>query len=100
MAKLNRRKLQKMLISEMRMLGMAPMGGMGHMKSLSYDDDGGCGSSYDDEPEMNVSMVKGTVSRDDCCAAILCMIECCDCPKTRQILKEACMRVMNGARSM
>ena len=100
--RLYRKNLQKLLLKEMKMLGMMPMDGMGHMGSLAPDDyqSGGCGDEYEDEPEINSSAMKGTVSREDCCAAILCMLECCDCPATRQVLKEACMRALNGARSI
>ena len=94
MSRLDRKKLQSLLLKEMRMLGMAPMGGVGHMQSLADDMPMG---HHDDEPamhDMHDGMMKGTVSREDCCAAILCMIECCECPATRKILKSACMEVL------
>ena len=33
---LNRRQLQRMLLNEFKMIGMTPMGGMGHMLSLIH----------------------------------------------------------------
>ena len=54
------------------------------------------GSDYGHDEEVEVVMPgsdvghKGTVSKEDCCKAILCLIECCDCPETKQLIKECC----------
>tara|TARA_Y100001970_G_scaffold289015_1_gene418083 strand:+ start:1369 stop:1632 length:264 start_codon:yes stop_codon:yes gene_type:complete len=39
---------------------------------------------------------KGTVSREDCCAAVMCLIECCSCPVTRAKLAACCNEIMSG----
>ena len=43
---------------------------------------------------------KGTVSKEDCCAAVLCLIECCSCPATRAKLAACCAEIMAGHHSM
>ena len=39
---------------------------------------------------------KGAVSKEDCCAAVMCLIECCSCPATRAKLAECCAEIMGG----
>ena len=39
---------------------------------------------------------KGTVSKADCCAAVMCLIECCSCPVTRAKLAACCNEIMAG----
>ena len=113
--RLNRKQLQKMLLREFKMIGMAPMGGMGHMQSIAKDDFhvgshkhgcDACGMSpcgcdeYEEGPEMSMTHSmhashKGSVSREDCCAAVLCLVECCSCPETRRMLEDVCHQLMN-----
>jgi len=38
---------------------------------------------------------KGSVSKEDCCKAILCLIECCDCPQTKALLRECCEDILS-----
>lgn len=38
-----------------------------------------------------------SVSREDCCAAVMCLIECCSCPVTKSALMECCEDIMSGA---
>ena len=62
---------------------------------------------YDDHSEdhdhgmkiMSVSHGRGqgTVSREDCCEAVKCLIECCSCPITKQALMECCEDILSGA---
>ena len=39
---------------------------------------------------------KGQVSREDCCKAVLCLIECCSCPETKQMLRDCCEELLAG----
>ena len=38
---------------------------------------------------------QGTVSKEDCCKAVLCLIECCDCPETKSLLREYCEDILS-----
>ena len=49
----------------------------------------------DSTPTMG-SASMATVSREDCCAAVMCMIECCSCPVTKAALMECCEDIMSG----
>jgi hypothetical protein len=95
MSKLNRNALKKMILKEFKMMGMAPMeGGMiGHSPFPSLKPDHG-----HDDMEMTVHSVdrhhKGNVSKEDCCKAVLCLIECCDCPETKQLLRSCCEDIL------
>ncbi len=110
MSKLNKDALRKMILSEMKMLGMGtlePMGMMGAVQDPHGCD--ACGASpcgcdeYDDGPEMmlgagdmSAHSHKGSVSREDCCAAVMCLVECCSCPVTKAALMECCEDIMAG----
>ena len=81
------------------MIGMTPMSGgmIGHSPfSSSHDYD------YDmDQPEeltvkSHGMSVKGSVSREDCCAAVMALIECCSCLTTKQMLTECCEDLLSG----
>ena len=39
---------------------------------------------------------KSCVSREDCCAAIMCLVECCECPITKQVIMECCQEILSG----
>ena len=111
MSKLDRRKLQKMILQEFKMMGMAPMDSVGVM-GLSPKGCDACGMSpcgcdeYDEmgeekllpaPPAMSMGHAQmGSVSREDCCAAVMCMIECCSCPVTKQALMECCQDILSG----
>ena len=86
-----------MLLKEFKMLGMvSPDVGMAGespfpdpRQDYGHDEDvevvvhgGGMGS-------------KGTVSKEDCCKAVLCLIECCDCPETKQLITECCEDILS-----
>ena len=95
MARLNRKQVRKLLLREFKMMGMAPMGAsmIGH--SPYQDVDHG-----HDEMEMVVHggglSHKGSVSKEDCCKAILCLIECCDCPETKSLLRQCCEDILSS----
>ena len=110
MSKLNRRKLQKMILQEFKMLGMGDPGAMGVMGLPSgdmHDDMSSCGDDpmmepmhdmlVHDKSTMGMGMSgKGAVSREDCCAAVMCLIECCSCPVTKEALMQCCEDIMAG----
>ena len=39
---------------------------------------------------------EGSVSRESCCQAVMCMVECCSCPVTKAALIECCQAIMSG----
>ena len=110
MSKLNRDKIKKMILQEMKMLGMADMAPMGVMGLSGASDHHmrdkmpGCGDDMDEElfpmhtshstPMMGSGA--GQVSREDCCAAVMCLVECCSCPVTKAALMECCQDIMAG----
>ena len=115
MSKLNRRKLQKMILSEMRMIGMANLGPISPMKSLADDNEGynytgdlsdlsptdafGLGrTTMEDELHEPVAtgISRGNVSKEDCCEAVMALIECCSCPITKQKIVECCEELLAG----
>ncbi len=107
-----------MILQEFKMMGMQPMQSMGKIGAFSKDPHGcdACGASpcgcdeYDEmgedslmgmhtsshTPPMGASAGHGSVSREDCCAAIMCMIECCSCEITKAALMECCQDIMSG----
>ena len=110
MSKLNRSKLQKMILQEFKLMGMADMAPMGKIGAFSQEHDHGMmgdmeedvmlpDHSSDHTPMMGSGMMKSSkscVSREDCCAAVMCLIECCSCPVTKQALMECCQDIMAG----
>ena len=124
MSKLNRQKLQKMILQEFKMLGMTDMPTMGKLGAFSQEPKScdACGSSqcgcdsYEDEmipmdndmdallpthtsrstPMMGSSMGAGSVSREDCCSAVMSLIECCSCEATKAALAECCQDILSG----
>jgi len=110
MSRLNRKQLRKMLLREFKMMGMAPMGAamIGH-SPYQQDHHGcdACGMSPCECDEHGHEMMpdhgfagddmghKGGVSKEDCCKAVLCLIECCDCPETKALLQECCEDILS-----
>ena len=88
--KLDSKTLKKLILKEMRMIQMKPMHPIGHMKSLAHDDYNHAEAIA--EPVMS----KGGVSREDCCAAIMALVECCSCPMTKQAIIDCCNDLMSG----
>lgn len=110
MSKLNRKALRKMLLKEFKMIGMANMDAIGSaplgMPSSSCDSCGvspcGC-QAQDHEMQQDHGFAgedmghkSGGVSREDCCEAVKCLIECCSCPVTKQALLECCEDILAG----
>jgi len=115
MSRLNRNKLRKILLKEFKMMGMAPMGGgmLGHSPypDLEYDhpehghrrvDDIGAlggdeafGVGFEAGASGVLGHSHGSVSKEDCCKAVLCLIECCECPETKAILQECCEDILS-----
>jgi len=116
MSLVNRNKIRRLVLKEFKMMGMADLG-HGGLKPMgmtsSSEGCSSCGSSpcgcddYDDMGEdfltpqhsMQSSMGhahKGGVSREDCCSAVMALIECCECPITKQALMECCQDILSG----
>lgn len=109
MSKVNRNQIKKLILSEMRMLGMADMVPM--MDPAPKRGCDACGMSpcgcdeYQDDHDMHDMQpqgaeahmqAKGNVSREDCCEAVMCLIECCSCPITKRALEKCCADIMSG----
>ena len=97
MSSINRDKIRKLILKEFKMIGMADMGHAG-MKPMGM-------SHHSPMPEMEMDVnhghsamksSKSCVSREDCCAAIMCLVECCECPITKQAIMECCQDILSG----
>jgi hypothetical protein len=115
MSSVNRNKIRKLILKEFKMMGMQPMHSMGKIGAFSQNSQGcdACGMSpcgCDEYNEMGEDALmpqhsmqqpmghshKGNVSREDCCAAVMCLIECCECPVTKQELMACCEDILSG----
>ena len=95
MSTVDRNKIRKLILKEFKMMGMTNLG-HGGMKPMGMP-------SHNPMPEMEMSpghsamkSAKSCVSREDCCAAIMCLVECCDCPVTKQAIMECCQDLLSG----
>lgn len=94
MSRLNREQLRKMLLKEFKMLGMGNPGAMGIMGLPQHREE-------PHEHEVHMKPVahagghEGSVSKEDCCKAVLCLIDCCECPETKQLLRECCEDILS-----
>tara|TARA_Y100001937_G_scaffold125729_1_gene193166 strand:- start:2015 stop:2347 length:333 start_codon:yes stop_codon:yes gene_type:complete len=106
MSSINRNKIRKLILKEFKMMGMQDMSSAG-MKPMGFSDpmpDMDMDMDLDrlgdflgqDSMPQAASMHKGGVSREDCCAAVMCLIECCSCPVTKQTLMKCCEDIMSG----
>ena len=96
MSSIDRDKIRKIILKEFKMMGMTDMG-HGGMQPMGFPD-----------PRPNMHMggeshghsvmksPKNCVSREDCCAAIMCLVECCECPITKQAIMECCHEILSG----
>jgi|TARA_R110001583_G_scaffold189015_1_gene351623 hypothetical protein len=101
MSRLNRKALQKLILKEFKMLGMAPLGAVSDSPLVLSN--AGSHDEYDEydhdheveefSHEASSSNLK-RVSREDCCAAVLCLIECCTCEETKAKLRAVCDDLM------
>ena len=96
MSQLNRKALKKLILKEFRMMGMAPMGAVGDapLGMSRHGTDHGIGEDYLASAEDQGHHAGGTVSKEDCCKAVLCLIECCSCPITKQKLQQCCDEIL------
>ena len=101
MSRLNRNQLKRMILKEFKMLGMGDMGtignsplGMSHHGHDDYEEDYGMEEDYLAPSMGHEHTATGSVSKEDCCKAILCLIECCSCPDTKQKLKQCCDEIL------
>lgn len=88
MSNLDRSKIRRMILKEFKMMGMTGMGAAG-MAPM------GISHSHDMQPSMPAAST-GNVSKEDCCAAVMCLIECCSCPVTKQALMQCCQDILAG----
>ena len=93
MSSINRNKIRKLILKEFKMMGMTDMG-HGGMQPMGFPDP---------RPDMHMDYghdvmksPKNCVSREDCCAAIMCLVECCECPVTKQAIMECCQEILSG----
>ena len=98
MSQLNRNQLKKLILKEFKMLGMGDMGAVGDTPlgtgMHDYSEDYGMAEDYL-APEMEHGHSStGSVSKEDCCKAVLCLIECCSCPITKQKLQQCCDEIL------
>ena len=97
MSQINRKQSRKLLLREFKMIGMGSpdIGMLGHSPFPNPQPDHG----HDDQ-DVEVVMhgggmgSKGSVSKEDCCKAVLCLIECCECPETKQLITECCEDIL------
>ena len=104
MSQLNRKALKALILKEFKMLEMQPMHSMGspmgmssHGESRHSGHDHGVEEDFLGLPDHHGHSGKGSVSREDCCIAVKCLIECCSCPVTKKMLIECCDDLMAGA---
>ena len=102
MSRLNRNSLRKMILKEFKMLDMLPMGGemLGHSPfgTDQHADNDSYETPHDDidhDHSPPASPHESFISKEDCCKAVLSLIECCDCPKTKQLIKECCEDILS-----
>ena len=108
---MNRKQLRNVILKEFKMMGMADLshsglGVMGLGKGGHHGHDAtvhshGCDAyndagegEYLDPVDMNQHQTHGAVSKEDCCAAVMCLIECCSCPETKARLKQCCEDIL------
>ena len=102
MSSIDRNKIRKLILKEFKMIGMTDMGHggmkpMGMMPSVEYGHDHGeMDHGGMDHSHSMMKSPKNCVSREDCCAAIMCLVECCECPITKQAIMECCQDILSG----
>ena len=102
---MDRQKLRKMILKEFKMMGMQDMGSIGVMglgkgghhghDAMSHSHGGHDDFEYREPVDMNQHHSHGGVSKEDCCKAVMCLIECCDCPETKSLLKQCCEDILS-----
>ena len=97
MSKLNRKQIRKMLLREFKMIGMGSMGSIGAPMGMSdHSHDMMSDHEFAGEDMVHAGSHKGGVSKEDCCKAVLCLIECCDCEITKQKIAECCQDILSS----
>ena len=110
---MNRKLIRKAILKEFKMLGMGDLGSgglgvmglgnkgkgghPGHNAPVNHHGCDACGQSpcgcdeYEDySHDSHQQLGQGSVSRESCCEAVLCLIECCECPETKERLRQCC----------
>jgi hypothetical protein len=102
---LNRKALKKIILKEFRMMGMGNLGAIGNMPMGmtpvdSYENDYNEAHGVEEDkivsPAEHAENSNGSVSREDCCEAVKCLIECCACSVTKQALIDCCNDILSG----
>ena len=94
MSSIDRNKIRKLILKEFKMMGIADMG-HGGMKPMGMSH-GGMDHGGMDHGHSMMKSPKSCVSREDCCAAIMCLVECCECPITKQAIVQCCQDILAG----
>jgi hypothetical protein len=82
-------KITREQIVEMIKEEMGPMMDMGMDMGMGMHGGGG-------HSAQGGFVHKDSVARRDCCAAVMCLVECCSCPVTREKLMACCEDLMAG----
>ena len=94
---IDRNKIRRLILKEFKMMGMADMGHAGMQPMGMHHHDGPDATSHSHSTGHAHSSPKSCVSREDCCAAIMCLVECCECPITKKMIMECCQDILSGA---
>jgi hypothetical protein len=84
-----------MILSEFKMIGM----GSPHVGMLGHSPYQDMEHGHDDmEMVVHKSKMghKGALSKEDCCKAVLCLLECCDCPETKAKIRQCCEDILSS----
>lgn len=102
---MERQRLRSMILKEFKMMGLGDMSNMGVMglgkgghhshDATLHSHEGFDDFEYQNPVDMNQHQTYGAVSKEDCCKAVLCLIECCDCPETKSLLKQCCEDILS-----
>lgn len=89
-----------MLLREFKMIGMASphVGMIGHSP---YQGEEHGHNDHHQSSDMIQDIIhggghEGQVSKEDCCKAVLCLIECCSCPDTKAMLRQCCEEILGS----
>ncbi len=98
MKRLNRKQLKKMLLKEFKMIGMGSMGTLGDapLGMHGHGSDHGMDEDYlEPQADYGHHSAQGSLSPEDCCKAVLCLIECCDCQDTKAKIRQCCEDILS-----
>ena len=79
-------------MAPMGAVGDAPLGMSGHSSDHGFAEDHG----FAGEDMGHLGSHKGALSMEDCCKAVLCLIECCDCESTKTKIRQCCEEILGN----